>query len=107
MHIHRSIVFVLTNMKHDMQLTRWTVTNGRKCQAVTAMHFSPEASRTNGRCLLAIAAKDGGLRVIDFDKQELIVSDSDVYIRAQHHHVHVCTCVALLACIANLSPSAL
>jgi hypothetical protein len=53
---------------------RWTVTNGKKCQTLTAMKFSPASHQHGAQRLLACTAHDGGLRVIDYNKQELVVS---------------------------------
>jgi hypothetical protein len=38
------------------------------------MIFSPASHQQGAQRLLACTAHDGGLRVIDYDKQELVVS---------------------------------
>jgi hypothetical protein len=73
--LHIIIIHMLYIMYHSYLLcNRWRVTNGKKCQTLTAMRFSPASHQQGAQRLLACTAHDGGLRVIDYDKQELVVS---------------------------------
>ncbi|KAG5179246.1 hypothetical protein JKP88DRAFT_350032 [Tribonema minus] len=67
---------VLPCVEGQNPVKRWRVCRdgGRRIgQHVTALAFSPDSYRKGGRRLLACASRDGGLRVIDYDKQELVV----------------------------------
>jgi hypothetical protein len=83
---------------------RWRVCHGGDLSGgITALVFSPEASREGGQRLLACTGRDGALRVIDFDAQELVVSTFHLV----HVGVHICWRAAIYCmCKTNICISA-